>query len=497
MRTPPTHIPDSLEGLREGYKELAQDYAAAYQELQALRRLAFGQRKENLTVVSSLQTRMEGLGDEAVTDEASDPQPTQSVSAHQRKASRKGAELECVTLIHDIADAEKDCPCGARMEKVGESHTLIRQFVPATCHNEDHVFPRYVCTICQDEPRCSTDSASPFQAQGVGAGLAAQIIISKHEDHLPLNRQEKILERQGIILSKSHMVDIIAHAHDLVKGIIEPIRREVLASGLVGMDESPVNVLDDALEGKSHRGYFWTMGSKEAVIYRFDPGRSGENISALLGPDYTGYVVADGFSAYDPKTKPRSYTFINCWAHVRRKFFELMKDQPVARDAVNKIAAIYHIDSEARKSPDPIEALAEARRTLIGPLLTSFWTWLSERAEHVLPKSSLGVAINYALERKGALEIFLDDPRIPMDNNQSERDLRHVVIGRKNWNFAGSYEGAERLATFFTLMQSCKRVKLNPWVYLTHVFAVIEDHSSSRLDELTPSRVKATLQALS
>jgi transposase len=484
-----------MEALRVGYQELALDYATAYQELQVLRRLAFGPRKENVTVVSALQTRMEGLMNEAAGETPATQEPTHTVCAHQRKASRKGAELECVTLIHDIADAEKDCPCGARMEKVGESHTLIRQFVPATCHNEDHVFPRYACAICQDEPRCSHDCASPFQAQGIGAGLAAQIIISKHEDHLPLNRQEKILERQGIILSKSHMVDIIAHAHDLVKGIIEPIRREVLASGLVGMDESPVNVLDDTLAGKSHRGYFWTMGSKDAVVYRFDKGRSGENITALLGEDYTGYVVADGFSAYDPKTKPRGYTLIHCWAHVRRGFFEMMKEQPVAREAVNRIAAMYHLESEARKNPEPLEALAEARRTLIGPLLNSFWTWLTERSQHVLPKSSLGVAINYALERKGSLEKFLDDPRIPMDNNQSERDLRHVVIGRKNWNFAGSYEGAERLATFFTLMQSCKRVKLNPWFYLTHVFSVIEDHSSHRLDELTPSRVKALLQA--
>lgn len=491
MRKPPTHIPESLEALREGYTQLAQDYQAAYQELQALRRLAFGQRKETLTVISNLQTRMEGLLDGETAVEA----PTRTVSAHQRKASRKDAQLECVTLIHDIADAEKDCACGARMEKVGESHTLIRQFVPATCHNEDHVYPSYVCSICQGEPRSSQDSASPFQAQGVGAGLAAQIIISKHEDHLPLNRQEKILERQGIILSKSHMVDIIAHAHDLVKGIVEPIRLEALASGIVGMDESPVNVLDKALDGKSHRGYFWTMGSKDAVVYRFDPTRSGENIAALLGEEYTGYVVADGFSAYDPKSKPRSYTLIHCWAHVRRKFFELMNDQPVAREAVNRIAAIYHIESEARKKPDPLDALSEARRTLIGPLVDSFWTWLTERAEFVLPKSNLGVAINYALERRASLEKFLDDPRIPMDNNQSERDLRHVVIGRKNWNFAGSYEGAERLATFFTLMQSCKRVKLNPWVYLTHVFSVIEDHSIQRLDELTPSRVKASLQA--
>ncbi|HLP41001.1 MAG TPA: IS66 family transposase, partial [Fibrobacteria bacterium] len=491
MRPPPTHIPESLGELREEYARLAQDYQAAYDELLVLRRLAFGQRKESLTIVSDLQTRMEGLLGDVPALEA----PDQVVGTHTRKARRKPRELECVTLIHDIPEAEKACPCGATMEKVGESHTLIRQYVPATCHHEDHVYPRYACAICQDEPRRALEPASPFEAQGVGSGLAAQIIISKHEDHLPLNRQEKILERHGIILSKSHMVDIIAHAHDLVKGIVEPIRQEVLSSGLVGMDESTVSVLDEKLKGTSHRGYFWTMGSQDAVVYRFDAGRSGQNITSLLGDTYSGYVVADGYSAYDPKSKPRSYTLINCWAHVRRKFFEIMKDQPIAREAVNKIAAMYHLESEARKSPDPLAALAETRRTLIGPLLDAFWAWLEEREQFVLPKSSLGAAIHYALERKTALGEFLNDPRIPMDNNQSERDLRHVVIGRKNWNFAGSYAGAERLATFFTLMQSCKRVKLNPWVYLTHVFSVIEDYSLHRLGELTPSRIKAALQA--
>ncbi|MDP2734968.1 MAG: IS66 family transposase [bacterium] len=492
MRPPPTHIPESLEALREEYTRLAQDYQAAYQELQALRRLTFGQRKETITIISDMQMRMEGLfGEEPLEVEV----PVQTVSQHKRKARRKPSELECVTLIHDITDAEKACPCGTQMEKVGESHTLIRQYIPATCHKEDHVYPRYACPICQDEPRHSDDCASPFQAQGVGAGLAAQIIISKHEDHMPLNRQEKILERQGIILSKSHMVDIIARAHELVSGLVEPIRQEVLASAIVGMDESPVNVLDKALEGKSHRGYFWTMGSPDAVVYRFDEGRSGQNITALLGEGYTGYIVADGFSAYDPKSKSRNYILVNCWAHVRRKFFELMKEQPVAREAVIRIAEMYHLESQAKKEPSPIEALAEVRRTLIGPKITSFWEWLQERSEFVLPKSNLGAAINYALERKDSLEKFLENPHIPMDNNQSERDLRHVVIGRKNWNFAGSYEGAKRLATFFTLMQSCRRVKLNPWLYLSHVFSVIEDHSTHRLDELTPSKVKAMFQA--
>lgn len=491
MRPPPTHIPESPDELRQEYTQLAQDYQAAYEELKALRRLAFGQRKETLTIVSHLQTRMDDLLGEAPDGEA----PDHVVGAHTRKARRKGRDLECVTLFHDIPELDKTCPCGALMEKVGESHTLIRQYVPATCHNEDHVYPSYACKACQGEPRRALEPASPFEKQGVGSGLAAQILISKHEDHIPLSRQEKILERQGIILSKSHMVSIIARAHELVGGIVEPIRQEVLRSALVGMDESPVQVLDENLEGKSHRGYFWTMGSEDAVVYRFDAGRSGQNISALLGEDYTGYVVADGFSAYDPKSKPRSYTLVNCWAHVRRKFYELMNDQPVAREAVTRIAALYHIESEARNGQSPLEALAEARRTRIGPLLDDFWTWLTERERSVLPKSSLGTAIGYALERKVSLEKFLDDPRIPMDNNRSERDLRHVVIGRKNWTFAGSYEGAERLATFFTLTQSCKRVKLNPWVYLTHVFSMIEDHPVHRLDELTPSRVKAALQA--
>lgn len=490
MRAPPTHIPEDIQELRDGYKELAQDYATVYQELLTLRRLAFGQRKESLTLVSDLQTRMDAvLGTEAEVEA-----PTLTIAEHRRKASRKSTPAESITILHDIADADKECACGLEMEQVGESHKVIREFIPATCRNEDHVYPRYACKVCQNEPLVSHESASPFEAEGVGAGLAAQIIICKHDDHLPWNRQEKILERQGIILSKSNMVSISTHAHDLVKGIVEPIRVEVLESGLVGMDETTVSVLDDTLKGESHRGYFWTMGSKDAVIYRFDPGRSGKNIDALLGENYTGYLVADGFTAYDPKSKPRSYTLIHCWAHMRRKFFELKKDNPLAQEAVNKIALIYHLESEARRSPNPLETLAEVRRTKVGPLVDEFWTWLQARSEFVLPSSNLGKAIHYALERKSTLVKFLNDPRIPMDNNQSERDLRHVVIGRKNWNFAGSYAGAERMATFFTLIQSCKRVKLNPWTYLTHVFSVIEDYSSHRLHELTPARVKALLQ---
>lgn len=478
-----------------GFTQLAEDYARAYQELLALRRLAFGQKAERVLVHSDLQTCMDGLLDEDSKVESEEV----NVPAHTRKArkaSRTGRTLDCLSVVHDLPEAEKNCECGLPMEKVGENHTLIREFSPATCFHEDHVYPKYACATCQGEACSSHETASPFETEGVGPGLAAQIIIGKHEDHLPLNRQERIFERHGIILSKSHMVDIIARAHDLVKGIVEPIRQEVLQSGIVGMDETTVRVLDEALEGTSHQGYFWTMGSKDAVVYRFDPGRAGENITALLGEDYSGYVVADGFPAYDSKKRPRKYALANCWAHVRRKFFEIMKDHPIAKEAVKRIAEMYHLESEAKQSTSPLEALAEARRTLIGPKVTSFWEWLEERSAHVLPKSALGAAIHYALERRVRLERFLEDPRLPMDNNQSERDLRHVAVGRKNWNFAGSYEGAEKLATFFTLLQSCKRVRLSPWVYLTHVFSVIEDHSSHRLGELTPSRVKATLQDL-
>src|SRR5690606_2777957 len=207
MRPPPNHIPESPDELRREYTQLAEDYQAAYDELIVLRRLAFGQRKETLTIVSDLQTRMDALLGE--TPDVAVPE--QVVGALARKARRKDRDLECVTLIHDISELDKSCPCGAKMEKVGETHTLIRQYVPATCHNEDHVYPSYACAICQNEPRRALESVSPFEKQGVGSGLAAQLIISKHEDHLPLNRQEKILERQGIILSKSHMVDIIAH----------------------------------------------------------------------------------------------------------------------------------------------------------------------------------------------------------------------------------------------------------------------------------------------
>lgn len=500
MRPPPTHIPETPEALREGYIQVTEDYTKAYQELLVLRRLAYGQKSERTLIHSDLQTRMDALlGDDLpVEGEAV------NVPAHARKArktSRSGTDLECLSILHDLPEADKNCGCGTPMEKVGENHTLIREFSPARCYHEDHVYPKYACAHCHGEPCFSHETASPFEAVGVGPALAAQILIAKHDDHLPLNRQEKIFERQGIILSKSHMTTILSRAHELLQGLVEPIRQEVLESGMVCMDETTVKVLDEKLTGKSHQGYFWCMGNETAVLYRFSPSREGENVTALLGEDYTGHVMADGYAAYAPKKSSPSYTLANCWAHARRKFFDLAPSQPIAKEAVTRIGAMYHVESEARKKAaaegrDPWEAIAEARRTKIGPLVTSFWEWLEDRVTYVLPKSALGLAINYALERRGPLERFLENPRISMDNNQAERDLRHVVIGRKNWNFAGSYEGAERLATFFTLLQSCKRVKLNPWVYLTHVFTVIEDHSVLRLDELTPSRVKAKLQAL-
>lgn len=481
-------IPDNYEALKDAYVETALENESLRRQNEFFRKHFFGTKSERSLLSPSDQTSLLLDAERAAATAAEEA----IVASHSRKRqTRKEAEegLPLVTIIHDLLEAEKQCACGKVMETVKEERTVVREYQPPKLFLEEHLTPCYQCSSCQKTP-CSAPSPSmPIENGTLGPGLLAHILTGKYADHLPLNRLEKILGRHGMEIPKSTMARAIGQVATLLEPVVQIIRTQMLASGLVHIDDTPVQVLDESKSGTSHRGYFWALCNKEAAVIRFTKSRSHEEPAKWMS-GFQGYLVADAFGVNQWLGASNGVTLCGCLAHVRRKFFDLKDSEPYAAEMVARIGKLYEVEKEAREGGLSPPQHLELRQRKSAAVFDGLRTFILEKEGRVLPKSSLGQAFFYAKERLPSLVHFLSDSAVPLDNNLAERCLRHEVIGRKNWMFAGSFDGALSAATIFSLVMTCKLQGVDPWAYLKDTLSRISNHSIQRLAELTPQTFK-------
>jgi transposase len=291
--------------------------------------------------------------------------------------------------------------------------------------------------------------------------FAVSVAVAKYVDHLPLARQVRQLARAGLTFDTQTLWDQLLAAKRHLVPTYEALHARVLASPVVGADETTWPLLE---KGGGKRWYAWSVASEEAVFYRIDPSRSARAAGEILR-DYRGVVVADGYGAYATLARERGaggFTLAHCWAHVRRKLVEAEAAYPQAGEALEAIAQLYAIEAELLGAAP--EARLAARRERSKPLVEGLRVWLD--GVRALPESSLGKAIAYADGLWPGLVRFLDDPAIPIDNNATERALRGVVLGRKNHYGSKSLRGTQVAALFYSLVESAKLVGVEPTAYL-------------------------------
>ena len=373
------------------------------------------------------------------------------------------------------------------------------EYVPARFKVIRHVRPKLSCTGC--EKIVQADAPSRPIARGLpGPGLLAHVLVSKYCDHLPLYRQSEIYAREGVDLDRSTLADWVGGASRLIEPLVEAIHDHVLAASKLHADDTPVPVLAPGT-GKTRTGRLWTYVRDDrpagdptpaAVLFRYSPDRKGEHPQAHL-QDFRGILQADGYAGFDRLYANGRITEAACFAHVRRKFYDihLADASPIAREALDRIAALYAIESEIRGRPPEVrQAVREARA---GPLLDAFHRYLRATLTQVSSKSALAGAIRYALARWVALTRYCDDGRIEIDNNAAERALRAVALGRKNYLFAGSDAGGSRAAVIYSLIGTAKLNGIDPYAYLRHVLERINEYPINRIEELLPWHVAAKL----
>jgi transposase len=489
-----TELNRVLSETSASYELLQQEHTATLDELAWYKRWAYGRRRERFH---------EGEGQGHLFDLDSDllasTDPPESASCdnevdvqgHRRRRKKREIEWDKLPQIrheHDLPEEEKTCSsCGRRMDRIGEDVTRELELQPAKLEAHIHVRPKYACRCCKEGVCAAPLPARPIPGGIAGPGLISEVLVSKFGDHLPLYRLEDILVRYGVYIPRSTLCDWVRFAAELFVPLYELQRQRVLQSSVMWTDDTSVTVLGGP-QG-SFEGHFWTyLGYEQPYsVYDFTVSRSRDGPARFL-QGFTGYLHADAFTGYDAifLGPHAAIQEVACWAHARRKFFDAVKSYPrEAHQVLEWIRQLYDIEDRARTwSP---EARLQLRVAESIPVLDKIEAYLAELARRVLPKSSLAKAVTYARNQWKALRRYTEDGRLTIDNNVSERTLRHQAIGRKNWLFLGSEAAGPRAAVLCTILAGAKRHRIEPWCYVREL--LLRLHADDpRLEEMLPDR---------
>jgi transposase len=372
---------------------------------------------------------------------------------------------------------------------MGEDVSERLEYVPASLHVIEEVRRKYGCpkgcgVVTAGKPMQPIEKGLP------GPGLLAHVAVSKYGDHQPLYRQEQMFQREGVAVSRKTMGDWMGRCADLLVPLYEVMKRETLRSKVVQTDDTPVGVLDPELT-RTRTGRIWTyVGDDEHpyTVYDYTQTRKRAGPEAFL-EHFSGYLQADAYAGYDElyKDPDRDVSEVACWAHCRRKLYDAQSSDLMRSTVMMAyIGLLYDVERDARERDLDSQGRLALRQDRSVPILNDIEAYLKREQVNVLPKSPVGQAIAYALGNWDALLRYTQDGDLEIDNNGAERTLRGVAIGRKNWLFFGSDKGGRTAAILTSFIASCKRLRVNPHMYLRDIFARISGHKQTRLHELLP-----------
>jgi transposase len=465
-------------------------------QLYYLKRQLFGKKSEKLS--PDQRMLFENLYNQIEAKIEEKKQPKVESAPKRKNQNHNGRrplpqDLPRETIEITPAEDQMVCDsCGSQKSKIGEEVTEKLEYKPASFYVKKYVRAKYACKNCQNNisigqlPPMIIDKGVP------GESLLAHIITCKYADSLPLNRLEGIFQRHGVDITVSNMCDWVGVSADLLEPLVKRMHQKILDSPIINTDDTQIPIKSKIRKGSTYNGYLWVyIDNKNNVVFDFTPTRSREGPINFIGKQFGGYVQADAYSGYDELFRVSQATEVGCNAHARRKFEYALDSDPVRAARMMVLwGKLYEIEKRAKKEGYDSAQLLAARQTESLAVFAEIKSALTEYKDQVLPKSPMGKAINYALNQWDALIRYTTDPMLSVDNNLSERTLRMVVIGRKNFLFAGSEAGAKRAAIIYSLVASCKLNGHDPFAYFNDVLKKISTWPADKIDELLPTKWK-------
>jgi transposase len=472
------------------------------QQLAYLKRMIFGQKRERVVPdVPEEQMSLEGLFDTAGAKIPGFAESKETITYDRRKPKKGHGrkpipdDLHREKIILDVPESEKVCSCcGTEKKKIGEDITEELEFKPAVFYVNQYVKPKYVCPKCPDSGVTTAVMPSrPIDKGIAGPGLLAYIIVSKYVDHLPLYRLEQMFKRYQIHINRSTMAGWLAQVCGFLEAIYREMRRQLIEeSFLIQADETTLKVQNDAVKDKCDLGYLWPyVGDGRLAVFEFRDSRSREGPTDFLSGFTDRYLLSDGYAGYNQAIEKNKLGHLMCWAHARRKFFDVKElDPPFVGQVIALIGELYSVEREATEADiktgvDPVRR-HNLRQEKSAPVLEKIKTLLENPGKVILPQNLISKAIAYTLNHWQQLTRFLDDGRLPIDNNLVENAIRPVALGRKNWLFAGSPEAAQRMAIIYSLVATCKINGINPYEYFCDILPKVSSYPAHKIADLTP-----------
>jgi transposase len=480
------------------YEQSQLRIVALEQQLQQLQKMIYGSRHERFVPAMANHPQLS-------LDIQAETIASRTASHQQVSYTRTISKIEQPPLQHPgrmklpeslrreeiiIEPAEDITAC----KKMGEEITEVLEYEPGELYVKQYKRIKYARpgntgVIIGELP------SRPIEKAMAGEGLLAQIIIDKYVDHLPLYRQMQRFERGGVKLSYSTLSDWVSGTCKLITPLFEALKADVLRSGYLHADETPIKVLDKDKKGgastsSAHRGYYWVYQNSISKIVFFDyqEGRGRAGPTDIL-KNFRGYLQTDGYNVYDDFDKTEGITHLHCMAHARRMFSEAIgNDQARAEHALSEIQKLYIIERIIKEQNLSFAEVQAVRAVKSVPILAALAQWMMNEYAQVAPKSAIGKALAYSIERWVKLSRYTIDGRLNIDNNPVENSIRPVAVGRKNYLFAGSHEAAKRSGMLYSLLGTCKMNGIEPYSWLKDVLQKIASHPINKIHELLPHR---------
>lgn len=459
--------------------------------LNDLTRMIFGSKSERFVPVDSKQLQ---LFENMVAKKEAELE--EYTVAYQRKKAKKKKEQPVRSVIpahfprvEEIIEPDNLDP---KAVKIGEEITELLEIKPLSVFVRRIVRPKYA--LPNEEGVVIAELPSlPIPKGNASASLLAFILISKFVDHLPLYRLLQIFKRQELIISKSTIGGWVAKTSELLQPLYDSYKRKFLEDAdYIQADESPIKVQDKIKKKTTHRGFMWVYRNPidKLILFDYHKGR-GKNVPEEFLNNFTGTLQSDGYKVYKNLVTKGNIKLLGCMAHARRYFEKALTNDPRRADHILlTIQKLYAIERKHKERNASVEITKRYRMLYALPILNELETYLKTEKYNVLPKSSIGIAINYTLNIFDDLKEYIYDGRYEIDNNNIENAIRPLAIGRKNYLFAGSHESAQNIAMFYSFFATCRTHNINPHTWLCDVINRIPEHKANKLHELLPHNWK-------